>query len=229
MLHRTEQEDQQRDSYLRGHLASRSARGSQRNHFHPHGGSLQDLVEAVNNEQLLDSDYLLAGQNKRHHLHSRHKKNNSSVSSRQREGGSLPSNVNVSTPYREPFLYELNSKPTCGKGHKERSCGSSCSGSSSSTGGGGSGGPGLGSRQNSIGSGCRDDIGGDTKKTHTVIEIDCDDEDETKHLLAHDSLAQVSIYTYIHMSIYVKHCLSNFFSIFFRVSMSHCPAKTVLR
>lgn len=189
LLHRTEQEDQARDSYLRG-LTSRSARGSNRHHTHTQGGSLQDLVEAVNNEHLFDSEFLLAGQSKRMHQHnSRHKKNHSSVSSRQREGGSLPSNVNVSTSYKEPFLNEFNKTAAHIKAHKNERTISGSSGGSSCIGTG----PGLGSRQNSVGSGCRDDIIGDTKKNHTVIEIDDDDSDETKHLLAHDSLAQVCI------------------------------------
>lgn len=191
LLHRTEQEDQARDSYIRG-LTSRSARGSNRHHTHTQGGSLQDLVEAVNNEHLFDSEFLLTGQSKRLLQHnSRHKKNHSSVSSRQREGGSLPSNVNVSTSYKEPFLNEFNKTAAHHKVHKnERTI---SGGSGSSCGGGGGTGPGLGSRQNSVGSGCRDDIiiVGDPKKNHTVIEIDDDDSDETKHLLAHDSLAQV--------------------------------------
>lgn len=182
LLHYTEQEDQreqrERGSYFRG-STSRSSRGSNRHQIHQQGGSLQDLFEAANNEQSMDSDFSLTSQSKQHQLGSRHKKINSSVSSRQREGGSLPSNVNVSTSYKEPFLYELNKSHSKQTHKNDRS----------------SGGPniGLGSRQNSIGSGCRDDTGGsvDAKKTHTVIKIDDDDEDETKHLLAHDSLAQV--------------------------------------
>ncbi|XP_039961762.1 platelet binding protein GspB isoform X1 [Bactrocera tryoni] len=54
---------------------------SQSRHQQKQGGSLQDLLQ-------LPSDY------RRQNHTSRHKKN-SSVSSRQREGGSLPSNVNV--------------------------------------------------------------------------------------------------------------------------------------
>ncbi|XP_053952048.1 serine-rich adhesin for platelets isoform X1 [Anastrepha ludens] len=54
---------------------------SQNRHQQKQGGSLQDLLQ-------LPSDY------RRQNHTSRHKKN-SSVSSRQREGGSLPSNVNV--------------------------------------------------------------------------------------------------------------------------------------
>lgn len=189
LLHRTEQEDQQRKLYFNNQLPPRPTLDS--NH-HP-GGSLQDLVEAVN-----DSDFLISGQNKRHQLNSRHKKNNSSsVSSRQREGGSLPSNVNVSTTCREHFLHEINKSLSYKGGPHNKTERLS-------------GGPhvGLGSRQNSVGSGCRDDIGTDAKKTHTVIEIDdyeCDD-DERKHLLAHDSLAQVR-YFIIDISIYTDFSL----------------------
>lgn len=172
LLHRTEQEDQARDRFYR--MSSRSNRDPNR---HSHGGSLQDLVEAVNSEHLLDGEFPLVGQSKRMNQHnSRHKKY-SSVSSRQREGGSLPSNVNVSISYKEPFLNEFN------KGDKahtnERNVGANAGG--------------LGSRQNSIGSGREESAVGETKRSHTVIEMHDDDVNETRHLIAHDSLAQVCV------------------------------------
>lgn len=181
LLHRTEQEDQARDSYLHHRLISRSNRGSSRHHTQ--GGSLQDLVEAVNNE--LDGDFLVGSQSKRLHQHSSRHKKYSSVSSRQREGGSLPSNVNVSTSYKEPFLNEFTKTQ---KSHKnERTIVLSGSG----------GGCGI-ARQDSQGSGCRDEATtGDSKKSHTVIEIDDDDADEMRHLLAHDSLAQVGLFIFL--------------------------------
>lgn len=58
---------------------------------------MQDLVNAVGNESFLDSDYGFSSsgvRNRNRHNHNSRKKY-SSVSSRQREGGSLPSNVNV--------------------------------------------------------------------------------------------------------------------------------------
>lgn len=73
------------------------------------GGSLQDLVEAVRNDSL-DCDYNYSGTRNRRHNHNSRPKKYSSVSSRQREGGSLPSNVNVSncslSVYEQPFLNE---------------------------------------------------------------------------------------------------------------------------
>lgn len=81
-----EREDQAHDTSLRNvHPKRNSGR-------HTHGGSLQDLVV---------SDYNIdfgVSHTKKHN--SRQKKYSSSVSSRQREGGSLPSNVNESaSPY----------------------------------------------------------------------------------------------------------------------------------
>lgn len=174
LLHRAEQEDQARDRILyRNSL--RSNRGDPNRHTH--GGSLQDLVEAVNTEHLLDGEFSLSGLSKRMNQHnSRHKKY-SSVSSRQREGGSLPSNVNVSISYKEPFLNEYNKAPKTQK--NERNVGAS----------GGS----LGSRQNSVGSGREENAVGEMKRNHTVIEMHDDDVNETRHLIAHDSLAQVCV------------------------------------
>lgn len=64
---------------------------------HPASSSLQDLVEAVGNEY---------GHGRRLHHNSRHKKN-SSVSSRERESGSLPINVNSNlSPNEASFMME---------------------------------------------------------------------------------------------------------------------------
>uniref|UniRef100_A0A1A9WFX3 Uncharacterized protein n=1 Tax=Glossina brevipalpis TaxID=37001 RepID=A0A1A9WFX3_9MUSC len=67
-------------------------------HHHKQGGSLQDLF----NETQLDCDQTFGNSSvsgsqrtRRQNHNSRQKKYSSSVSSRQREGGSLPSNVNV--------------------------------------------------------------------------------------------------------------------------------------
>lgn len=63
---------------------------------------MQDLFEIGLHESLLDCDQVLGGggiggnpRTRRQNHNSRQKKYSSSVSSRQREGGSLPSNVNV--------------------------------------------------------------------------------------------------------------------------------------
>lgn len=64
---------------------------------HPASSSLQDLVEAVGNEY---------GHNRRLHYNSRQKKY-SSVSSRERESGSLPINVNSNlSPNEASFMME---------------------------------------------------------------------------------------------------------------------------
>ncbi|XP_055678916.1 mucin-22 isoform X2 [Lutzomyia longipalpis] len=77
------------------------------------GGSLQDLANPA------DVDFFGSSMNhQRKHHNSRQKKysTTSSVSSRQREGGSLPSNVNVATNHlfqyepTQPFLSEVKSK-----------------------------------------------------------------------------------------------------------------------
>ncbi|XP_037900349.1 putative uncharacterized protein DDB_G0293878 isoform X3 [Glossina fuscipes] len=73
-------------------------RSHHHHHHHKQGGSLQDLV----NETQLDCDQAFGNNSvsgsqrtRRQNHNSRQKKYSSSVSSRQREGGSLPSNVNV--------------------------------------------------------------------------------------------------------------------------------------
>lgn len=123
---------------------------------------------------------------------SRYKKY-SSVSSRQREGGSLPSNVNVSSSNVDSFFHEYN-RSTLKTTHckLERNIVSSAAGSGHNA-----------QRSTvSVDSSVNFSIGrGDdqsqqthentTKISHTVINIGEDDADETRHLLAHDSLAQV--------------------------------------
>ncbi|XP_055715735.1 uncharacterized protein LOC129809720 isoform X2 [Phlebotomus papatasi] len=82
------------------------------------GGSLQDLANPA------DVDFFGSSMNhQRKHHNSRQKKysTTSSVSSRQREGGSLPSNVNVATNHlyqyesTQPFLNEVKSKRSGGR------------------------------------------------------------------------------------------------------------------
>lgn len=197
MLHKTELEEQARDTC--SFNSTRSVR-SNRRHQHQQGGSLQDLVDSVNSEQL-DGDYSLSGQTRRHHQNSRHAKYSSSVSSRQREGGSLPCNVNASSSYN-PSLFtnypsglkkdkEINKKDGSNKDgtitnnsssyhynhhhHSQR----------------------IG--ENIINNN-RDELNtlniqtvtavNANDKNHTIINIE--EPDENRHLLAHDSLAQVS-------------------------------------
>lgn len=182
-------EDQQQDSFF----SSRPLRGNSRRHHT--GGSLQDLVDSANNEQLLDCDYLLGPQSRRHQQHSRYTKNSSSVSSRQREGGSLPNNVNSSSCYPISSFslskYPKTNTKNSGKNktethdyernltnhHRNAFIGESVSYSEESQ-------PSIASTSAAVS--CASD------KNHTIINID--DLEETRHLLAHDSLAQVSLY-----------------------------------
>lgn len=187
LLHKAELEDQQQDTFF----SSRQYRGNSRRHHT--GGSLQDLVDSVNKEQLLDGDYTLGSQARRHQQHSRYTKNSSSVSSRQREGGSLPNNVNSSSCYPIASFSlckypKLNTKSSCKakseihdyersstNHHRNTFAGDSVSNS--------------GDTQPSIAS-TSAIVANSNEKNHTVINID--DLDEHSHLLAHDSLAQVS-------------------------------------
>lgn len=208
MLHKTELEEQARDTC--SFHSTRSVR-SNRRHQHQQGGSLQDLVDSVNSEQL-DGDYSLSGQTRRHHQNSRHAKYSSSVSSRQREGGSLPCNVNASSSYNplacmDTLLFtnyqsgfkkdkEINKKDGSNKDgtinnnsssyhynnhhhhHSQR----------------------IG---DNINNNNRDELNtlniqtvtavNANDKNHTIINIE--EPDENRHLLAHDSLAQVKLYT----------------------------------
>ncbi|KAM7349222.1 twenty-four isoform 1-T4 [Cochliomyia hominivorax] len=83
------------------HYNSHSHNHNRSHHHHKQGGSLQDLFEIGLHESQLDCDQTfgigISGnqRTRRQNHNSRQKKYSSSVSSRQREGGSLPSNVNV--------------------------------------------------------------------------------------------------------------------------------------
>lgn len=140
-------------------MSSRTNRGSGRQ---THSGSLQDLFEAVRNDPHLDTDLSLSGHARRHH-NSRQKKY-SSVSTRAREGGSLPSNVNCNQcPDDESLMTEFNKR----KNKLDKVHGSIV---------GTAGGLKEAGEPVSI------------SVHETVIEIE---QEETRHLLAHDSLAQV--------------------------------------
>lgn len=184
LLHKAELEDQQRDSFF----SSSQLRGNSRRHHT--GGSLQDLVD-VNNEQLLDYDCTLGSQARRHQQHSRYTKNSSSVSSRQREGGSLPNNVNSSS-YYPVSSFSLSKYPksntkitgkikidahdyerTLTNHHRNTIIGDTVSYCEEP--------------QSSIPS-TSASISCANEKPHTIINID--DPEEARHLLAHDSLGQ---------------------------------------
>lgn len=162
MLHHAELEDQARESKLIDYSCS------------DRSGSLQNLVGIGHNELGSDSK-------RSHHQHFRNRSNLSSVSSRQREGGSLPSNVNASLPGSHvTFLSEYKSKA-----HKNERTVVNTAGSGL-----------LANRLLGVDSvnSARDDTNllNDTKISHTVIEIGNVEPDENRHLLAHDSLASVS-------------------------------------
>lgn len=209
LLHKAELEDQKQDSY---YSSSRQYRGNSRRP-HPHGGSLQDLVDSVNNE--LDCDYM-GSQVRRHPQHSRYAKNSSSVSSRQREGGSLPNNVNSSSSYplssfslsKYPKSNTKNSSKNKADTHDyERNITNhhrnTVIGESASV---------CEETQPSIPSTSASVLSAN-EKTHTVINIE--DPEETRHLLAHDSLAQVSF-----------HCAAvrpiEFFNLLIRILVCFC-------
>lgn len=175
---------------------------------------MQDLVDSVSNEQL-DGDYSISGPARRHQQNSRFTKYSSSVSSRQREGGSLPSNVNhpVSFGYvdvdsilfpkytrgsannsgKNKESYENDRNVTTVNSSAHHSCHHNNRNAliadnhnrdelAQS----------IATTSNSTSASSTND------KPHTIINID--DPDETRHLLAHDSLAQVfyfSQFTYL--------------------------------
>lgn len=141
--------------------------GSRNSNRHTQGGSLQNLAETDN----CDGDFFINSaahrRNHRDYQNRQQKKYSSSVSSRQREGGSLPCNVNVSSAYSDqiqPFLNEDNKGRT-----KNESFSSNHEGGYNRV------------EESQL-------FGG--KSGHTIIDIY--DQDETKHLLACESLAQVS-------------------------------------
>lgn len=183
-MHKAELEDQKQNSFY-----SRQLRSNSRRHPHPHSGSLQDLVDSVNNELLSDCEA------RRHPQHSRYAKNSSSVSSRQREGGSLPNNVNASSCCTISSFSPLSKYPKSNtknssknkadthdydrnltNHHRNAVIGESVSLCEETQ-------PSIPSTSASISSA--------NEKAHTVINIE--DPEETRHLLAHDTLAQVSI------------------------------------
>lgn len=174
LLHHAELEDQAHNDYY-SHCVSSMSMMSGSRHPQQHGGSLQDLVDAVRADCLLDAaEHSSCRGGNRHN--SRQKKY-SSVSSRQREGGSLPTNVNSKEcPDEQSFLSEFNKRKTkLEKVHGSRSVVASDEADEAAAGDGGDGGGGSSSVRS-------------PSSTHTIIEIE---PDETQHLLAHDSLAQV--------------------------------------
>lgn len=129
-----------------------------------HGGSLQDLPEALSNDLYgnafhCHNNYGTVGNSSTHSSggkkHSRRKHSStssSSVSSRQREGGSLPNNVNMPSPV-DQFISDYRTKTGKKIGGK---------------------------------------FDGKLEKAHTVIDMgDVGDPDEKLHLLAHDSLVSL--------------------------------------
>lgn len=136
-----------------------------------------------------DGDFVMGGQSRRHHHNSRHQKKYSSVSSRQREGGSLPSNVNnpycnLSSGYDEPLLNEFSRQKV---NNEQKYYLAGVQAVQDMISGGGRGGGSSTYNAQNIPEG---------KISHTVIEIGDTDSDETRHLLAHDSLAQVNIFRF---------------------------------
>lgn len=136
----------------------------------------------------------MIGRQRRLQLNNSRYKKYSSVSSRQREGGSLPSNVNVSSSNVDSFFHEYNhstlktthcklernivSSSAAGSGHNSQRSVASVDSSVNFN-------IGRGDDQSQ-------QINENTKRNnHTIINIGEEDADETRHLLAHDSLAQV--------------------------------------
>ncbi|KAG4080259.1 hypothetical protein HA402_010751 [Bradysia odoriphaga] len=162
LLQNVEQEDKLHHNYVSNRFLGRSVRGSNR---HTQGGSLQDLAETDKQDQLLESDGIIGSHSRRQH-NSRQKKY-SSVSTRQREGGSLPSNVNCN-PYEDHFSNDFGKR-----GIKNEKAILMSGGTT---------------RQDGFNRG--EDSQQEGKAGHTVIEMGDGEVDETCHLLAHDSLAR---------------------------------------
>lgn len=151
----------------------------------------------------------------------------SSVSSRQREGGSLPNNVNSSSTYSlssfplskyskanaknnvknklESHDYERN--PT--NHHRTAFIGESVSYCEE--------------KQPSIASTSASVVNANDKN-HTIINID--DPEEARHLLAHDSLAQVCAKSAVHFIFVLKWLLIDFILLF---DFNLCLALDVIR
>lgn len=151
---------------------------------------MQDLAETDNLDNL---DYFGGHTNKPNHPRQQKAAHYSSVSSRQREGGSLPTNVNVSygcTVHEPPFINDIKHKKK-GKISKQQQqqqqdqyggrVGPGC--------GVGIGGIGINAITNTDESHSINDIG--RQSNDTIIDMGEFDSDETQQLLAHDSLAQV--------------------------------------
>ena len=120
MLKSTTEEDEMEKYNMFKTLLSNKKRSS---HRHQHGGSLQDLTEAISNSDFgTPSTYgsnHTSGYNhtasytsKKQNRSNNRKNSTNSVSTRQREGGSLPSNVNQSVIVQPvaPFLQDLEYK-----------------------------------------------------------------------------------------------------------------------
>lgn len=152
------------------------------------GGSLQDLVDS---DDHLDVDYLSSGQSKRHQQNSRYTKYSSSVSSRQREGGSLPTNVNHPVSFDSQFFNNRINTTISEKSKESRESERNAT---------------IHHNRNALAGDSinhnRDDIAqsnattsiitsasSTNDKPHTIIDIE--DPDDKSHILAHDSLAQV--------------------------------------
>lgn len=153
-------------------------------------GSLQDLVDS---DEHLDVDYLSSGQYKRHQQSSRYTKYSSSVSSRQREGGSLPINVNHPVSFDSQFynnrINSTNSKKSKESHDNERTAtahhnrnaltGDSISHNRDDT------------AQSIATTSSLASASSTNDKPHTIIDIE--DPDDKSHILAHDTLAQVML------------------------------------
>jgi hypothetical protein len=134
------------------------------------------LQEALQNEYLC-AEYPGHG-NKKHHSRKKH----SSVSSRQREGGSLPCNVNDSTSATASFLKEVSKRSSKSKNKTDYGTIAMPSETTES----------VGANKDELQTGEKT-----IRQRDTIIDIEEGESDETKHLLAHDSLAQVV--TFIHL------------------------------
>ncbi|XP_058824940.1 homeobox protein 5 isoform X2 [Topomyia yanbarensis] len=227
LLSKTEMEDQEQNfSFTSRAVQSKRASGRP-----TQGGSLQDLQEAslydyYYSEFPFATEYYtnLGGlgvtTSRRHHgsgssgasvgpgggdrvTNPRQKKYTSSVSSRQREGGSLPSNVNI----EYPFFNEVGHHHTTGTitKFKKRDGGaksdygtmllpapltSAAAAELISAVAEAAGSPGLCGGMKNTESQLIDGCGGVMGTGHTVIDMGELESDETQHLLAHDALQQ---------------------------------------
>ncbi|XP_055550918.1 homeobox protein 5 isoform X2 [Wyeomyia smithii] len=227
LLSKTEMEDQEQNFPF----TSRPVQSKRASGRPTQGGSLQDLQEASLHDYCY-SEFPFANDcytnlgglgmqtSRRHHgigssgvsygpgggdraMNPRQKKYTSSVSSRQREGGSLPSNVNV----EYPVFNEVGHHHTTGTitKIKKREGGSKSDYSAMlltapMTSAGAAelittvaevaGGTGFSSGMKNTESQLIDGCGGGIGGSHTVIDMGELESDETQHLLAHDALQQ---------------------------------------